>query len=399
MTLRKVLPGEQFIAPASTWNAFIDAAQDYKDRTADIGRTSPSTGFRSSGIITVKNESGSARRQFDVLGLGEPIFLPSSGSAGGGSGGGSSGGADQSFRNMVAFRGVMPTEDEHIGRFVVLIEPLAAGTVGKACVSGVCQVRVNVTDEDHEFAELADGQADTLESGDTGSAKILWKEDGTGQKWAVVHLGATASVVAIYARITSGGSGGDGTYTSWREVELVNGSWTNKQGGLAGPGDGTLREINAAKNVANNTVVHAFRRSGSAGNSVGSEPAEWLFQSAQPFMIFGRITSSSQVSGTGGNKYTYQFAQVEKTGAGYGGWTDVQNGISSAAYNLIEDQNAASGTLGNGVSVSNLTTDKARFTLRPAPNGTHVMLMPVVTTNGYTEYWFSYVNGVDGGCI
>ena len=307
MTLRKVLPGEPFVAPASTWNAFIDAAQDFKDRTADIGRQ-PVAGFRSPGIITVKNESGSARRQFDVLGLGKPIFLPSSGS----SGGGSSGGADQSFRNMVAFRGLTPKEDVHEDKFVLLIEPLAANAVGKACISGVCQVRVNVTDEDHEFAEMADGKADMLESGDTGSARILWKEDGTGQKWAVVHLGAAIQ---------------------------------------------------------------------------------------QPFVIFGRIASSSQVSGYGGNRYTYQFAQVEKTGAGYGGWTDVQGGVSGTAYNLIEDQNFTFGTLGNGVSISNLTTDKARFTMRPAPTGTRVMLMPVVTTNGYTEYWFSYENGVDGGCI
>jgi len=203
MSLRKVLPGEQFVAPAATWNAFIDAAQDYKDRTADIGRQ-PMAGFRSSGIVTVKNESGSARRQFDVLGLGEPIFLP-------GGGGSSGGNADQSFRNTVAFRGVMPSEDEHAGKFVVLIEPLAAGAVGKGCVSGVCQVRVNVTDEDHRFAEVSEGKADVLESGDTGSAKILWKEDGTGQKWAVVHLGASASVVAIYARITAAGGGEGGT--------------------------------------------------------------------------------------------------------------------------------------------------------------------------------------------
>jgi len=302
------MPGEPFVAPAATWNAFIDAAQDFKDRTADIGRQPTLAGGRSSGIITVKNESGVARRQFDVLGLGEPIFLPSSGS----SGGGSPGGADQSFRNMVAFRGVMPKEDEHEGRFVVLIEPLATNAVGKGCVAGVCQVRVNVTDVDHEFAEVSDGKADVLESGDAGSAKILWKENGTGSKWAVVHLG-----MAIQ----------------------------------------------------------------------------------QPFMIFGRIASSSQVSGYGGNRYTYQFVQVEKTGSGYGGWTDMQGGVSGTAYNLIEDQNFTSGTLGNGVSISNLTTDKARFTMRPAPTGTRIMLVPVVLTNGNTEYWFSYENGVDGGCL
>jgi len=390
MTLRKVLAGEPFVAPAATWNAFIDAAQDFKDRTADIGRTSTLAGGRSSGIITVKNESGSARRQFDILGLGEPIFLPASGS----SGGGSPGGADQSFRNMVAFRGLVPSEDEHTGKFVVLIEPLAAGAVGKGCVSGVCQVRVNVTDVDHEFAEVADGQADVLESGDTGSAKILWKEDGTGQKWAVVHLGASASVVAIYARVLSGDGGDGGTYTSWREVELVNGSWTNKQDGLTGPGDGTLREINAAKNVPTSTIVHAFKNPGE------SSPVEWLFQFSVVAWIFGRITSSSPVAGTGDNRFVYQFQQVAKTSAGYGGWSNVSGGIGGEAFNLIEDQNSSSGTLGNGVKVEHLNTDTAEFKLQPVPNGTRVQLFPVTfgNNNNEIEWWFSYENGVTGEC-
>ena len=383
MTLRKVLPGEPFAVPAATWNAFIDAAQDFKDRTADIGRQPTSAGFRSSGIIAVKNESGSARRQFDVLGLGEPIFLP---------GGGSSGGAEQSFRNFVAFRGVMPSEDEHPGKFVVLIEPLAAGAVGKGCVSGVCQVRVNVTDEDHEFAEVADGQADIVESGDTGSAKILWKEEGTGQKWAVVHLGASASVVAIYARITSSGGGEGGTYASWREVELVDGSWATKQGGLAGPGDGTLCEINAAKNVPASTIVHAFKNPGE------SLSVEWLFQFTVVAWIFGRITSSSPVAGTGDNRFVYQFQQVAKTSAGYGGWSNVSGGIGGDAFNLIEDQNSSSGTLGNGVKVEHLNTDTAEFKLQPVPNGTRIQLFPVAVGNDEIEWWFSYENGVTGEC-
>jgi len=382
MTLRKVLAGEPFVAPASTWNAFIDAAQDFKNRTADIGRQ-PVAGFRSSGIITVKNESGAARRQFDVLGLDEPIFLP---------GGGSSDAAEKSFRNFVAFRGQMPSKNEHVGKFVVLIEPLAAGAVGKGCVSGVCQVRVNVTDVDHEFAELADGKADVLESGDTGSAKILWKEDGTGQKWAVVHLGASASVVAIYARITSSGGGDGGTYTSWREVELVDGSWTTKQGGLAGPSDGRLREINAAKNVPASTIVHAFKNPGD------SSPVEWLFQFSVVAWIFGRITSSSPVAGTGDNKFVYQFQQVVKTSAGYGGWSNVSGGIGGEAFNLIEDQNSSSGTLGNGVKVEHLNTDTAEFKLQPVPNGTRIQLFPVTVGNDETEWWFSYENGVTGEC-
>jgi len=377
MSLRKVKPGEPFVAHAATWNAFIDAAQDYQNRTADISRQ-PTAGFRSSGIVTVKNESGGARKQFEILGLGEPIFLPSGAAA------------EQQFKNVVTFRGVMPAEDEHEGKFAILLEPLAANAIGKGCISGVCQVRVNVTDEDHGFAEIADGKADVLDSGDTGSAKILWKESGKGKKWAVVHLGAQASVVAIYARITAAGGDG-GVYTSWREVELTNGTWATKQGGLAGPGDGKLREINAAKNVPTNTIVHAFKNPGEA------DPVEWLFQFTAATAIFGRITSSSPVAGTGNNKFIYQFAQVAKTQAGYGGWSDVGGGIAGDAFNLIEDQNTGYGTLGNGVKVEHLDTDTAEFKLQPVPTGTRLQLFPV-TRGNETEWWFSYENGVTGEC-
>jgi hypothetical protein len=196
--------------------------------------------------------------------------------------------------------------------------------------------------------------------------------------------------VAIYARITAAG-GDDGVYTSWREVELTNGTWATKQGGLASPGDGQLREINAAKNVPANTIVHAFRNPGD------SAPVEWLFQFTAATAIFGRITSSSPVPGTGNNRFVYQFAQMAKTAAGYGGWSDVGSGISGDAFNLIEDQNTAYGTLGNGVKVEHLDTDTAEFKLQPVPAGTRLQLFPV-TRGNETEWWFSYENGVTGTC-
>lgn len=109
-----------------------------------------------------------------------------------------------------------------------------------------------------------------------------------------------------------------------------------------------------------------------------------------------RISGSSSL---GGNKWTYSFVQVVKTAAGYGGWTDRSGGITgtNTLYNLIEDQNAGSGVLGNGITVANL----AGLTVKPIPTGTRVRIFPVrfdVSGTSTREWWTSYENGVDGTC-
>ena len=77
---------------------------------------------------------------------------------------------------------------------------------------------------------------------------------------------------------------------------------------------------------------------------------------------------------------------------------NVSGGIGGEAFNLIEDQNAAFGTLGNGVTVEHLNTDTAEFKLQPVPNGTRVQLFPVAVGSDEVEWWFSYENGVTGEC-
>ena len=74
MTLRKVLPGEPLAIPASTWNACIDAAQDYKNRTVNIGRDASAASMPSTTVITIKNKTGDDLKRFDVVGIVKPLF-------------------------------------------------------------------------------------------------------------------------------------------------------------------------------------------------------------------------------------------------------------------------------------------------------------------------------------
>ena len=162
---KKVQSGDALRIPAETFNTFIDAARDFKARRQSSSRT-PGFHFQQTGIVSVKNASGGDRERFEVLGIDRPIFTP----------------ADNllSFQNQIAFVGVTPTEEDHLGGFVVLLEPLRDGMIGQACLSGVTPVRLNVLDEEHDWADIEDGETDSLKTDTAGSAFILWKEDASG---------------------------------------------------------------------------------------------------------------------------------------------------------------------------------------------------------------------------
>jgi len=194
--LKKVAPGEPLAIPARTFNAFVDAARDFHSRKLGQEQGSQPAG-RHSGIIFVRNDSGADRQRFDVLGIDTPIFTPSD--------------APDTFKNAVALAGVTPTAADHTGKFVVLLEPVASGAIGRAMLAGVTPARVNVTDSGNQYADVEDGHCGELLGGLSGTAQILWKEDGTGVKWAVLRLGNPSQPSTFPALVTKdGGDAGNG---------------------------------------------------------------------------------------------------------------------------------------------------------------------------------------------
>lgn len=176
---RKVQAGQPLTIPAEAFNAFLDAAQDLRNRRQSR-QQEPFPQFRQSGIVRLKNGSGVDQERFAALGIDRPIILP----------------ADNlpAFQNEVTLVGVIPDEDLHRSRFAILLEPLREGAIGRACVSGVCPVRLKIHSNDHRFAEIRDGQSITLQSDTSGGAAILWVEESGGDpeapRWAVVRIDA-----------------------------------------------------------------------------------------------------------------------------------------------------------------------------------------------------------------
>lgn len=158
---KKVQRGDRLRIPAETFNTFIDAAKDFRNRTQNVARQRQ-LDLPQTGIILVKNGTSDDLDRFHVLGIDRPIFTP--------------GESLFSFQDQIAVVGITPAEDDHLGRFLVLQEPLRAGMIGRACVSGVTPVRLNVLDEEHDWADIEDGETDSLKTDTAGSAFILWKE-------------------------------------------------------------------------------------------------------------------------------------------------------------------------------------------------------------------------------
>lgn len=190
--MQKVMAGDALRIPAETWNTLIDTAQAFKRQQHGIRRV-PQRDPLSTGVVLVRNISGAARSRFDVLGIAGPAIDPNDNLP--------------QFQEQITLRGVAPTAD-HVGRFVVLMEPASDGAVARACIDGGCIARVQVASANDRLADCVAGQTTKLVASDAGTARILWIERPTSgypyTGWAIVQLGCGGSgATIVWAKITS----------------------------------------------------------------------------------------------------------------------------------------------------------------------------------------------------
>ena len=217
--MKKIQSGQPLVISAAAYNAFVDAALDYRQRGSRVGQGSQPV-FPQTGVILVRNDSGADRGRFEVLGLDVPVIAPDVN--------------EEAFKNHLALAGVLPVAGMHEGRYAVLSEPVAAGGIGRAVVDGATVVKVTVADEAQApgFAEIAGGDATVLAAGESGSAAILWRAGGTGPQWAVVRLlGKPAAAPGLHAfpvglAQTGGAQGTTAAPASWiyRVTDLETGA-------------------------------------------------------------------------------------------------------------------------------------------------------------------------------
>lgn len=186
--MEKVRSGEAVKIRASTWNAFVDAANYVKEARRDGlgGGARSGLGF---GVVLVKNAEGEARERFSALVLSDVAVTPKANE-------------DEFVSCPPTFVGRKMTEGREGQPYAILLEPVAAGEVGRATLLGVTPAKVAIRDAEDGYAVPTPGSSTgALQSDATGVARILWKAGGSGTQWCVLQLGGAG-----------GGSGGEKAY-------------------------------------------------------------------------------------------------------------------------------------------------------------------------------------------
>lgn len=195
--LKKVKAGEPVRFGAKTWNAFIDAAEDFKNRTGGPGQRAELSS-RESGIVLVRNDTEAVQERFAILGINPPVILPTE--------------DELEYQNQVVISGVVPLIGPHDGKFVILAEPLSEGAIGRAYIDGVCPVKIQSSGIASEVLADHMGLTTHLCVYANGGATILWQEEGGGAKvrWAFVRLGRPQPLYVWPVNLTQVG-GAQGT--------------------------------------------------------------------------------------------------------------------------------------------------------------------------------------------
>jgi len=158
--LQHLLPGDEVPLNTDRDNTIAHAAAEVRAHGFNKAARKGKRQFAQSGIVLVKNVSGVDLDRFCVVGLGDPIIGPAVNLT--------------EYYNEVTFKGHIPTEALHLGKFAILQEPCANGKIVPAVVSGVTPVRLARYDATHECADVFDGDPNQLLADRCGSAQILW---------------------------------------------------------------------------------------------------------------------------------------------------------------------------------------------------------------------------------
>lgn len=178
MTIRKVSPDARVLPRGTTWNLLADAVNGG-------GFTPPPNETpNQSATVYIKNTTGDVVPRFGVLGIDGPLIDP--------------GDNEKEYKRRVVLKGVEPASADHESLFVVTAEPIRAGLVGRAYVTGVCLANVDIQTSGDTHATVTDTDNSKLTSG-SGPAEIIWPLDQTGEVVSIVRLGSPSASEGTFA--------------------------------------------------------------------------------------------------------------------------------------------------------------------------------------------------------
>ena len=182
----KRITGQPLSFSAREINDYIDAALAEKNRSRNIKRPQRDLS-RQRSIFPVLNDSGADFDRFNIVGVTGVVITPTDNLL--------------EFKNRISFIVDFPQFPDNVAKFGILQEPVAEDLFAKAAFAGLSVVEIDMIDENHTAAEITQNENKFLTSNDTGSAKIMFVEPGTGVKFAVVRIGNTTGTVLLEATL------------------------------------------------------------------------------------------------------------------------------------------------------------------------------------------------------
>jgi len=173
--LKRVQAGNPLRISARTFNTMIDATEAWLASSRPRARSQPRQLHRQRELVRIRND-GAACPRCGVLGITGWIFGPDDNLA--------------EFLGQPMLTGAEPAEADHSGRFAVTLEPIAAGKIGLAVLSGLAAVQINMAEDWHTFADVTAADNTQLISLPCGPATILATNATSGTTWGLVRLGS-----------------------------------------------------------------------------------------------------------------------------------------------------------------------------------------------------------------
>jgi hypothetical protein len=202
----KLEPGQRLngAITARSWNRMVDASEKVLGAPQDVSADGVQGPPPPNHTILCRNDSGAAVDRWGVLAITGVVIAPS----------GAAGAATLSWQTSPAVVGVTPPAGT-VGGFVVAVEPIAAGKLGRAAAAGVVQAKVDVTDASHGFAAPQAGSTSAFASASSGPVKILWKQ-GTGSgQWALLLFDTGGQVTRLGKVSSTWAKGSPATVTEY----------------------------------------------------------------------------------------------------------------------------------------------------------------------------------------
>lgn len=126
----------------------------------------------------------------------------------------------RSFEEMPCITGAKPNATTG-GKFVIAVEPIKDGKIGRVCAAGIVQAKVSFSSASHTRAKPKDDTVGHLESAADGPAEILWSGGTGSEQWALIRFGGGGGQLRVgkYTGSSAWALGDCATVTLWKRTE------------------------------------------------------------------------------------------------------------------------------------------------------------------------------------